>query len=298
MSTAVISIDGAPALSPMQDLRDRGGEEVEGAQLASAFAAFSSAAQSLERSYFGLGQEVCRLRKELEEERDLRRRREALAEISALLAHEIRNPLASMELFAGLLADSALANQEQGWVEQIRSGLRILSATVNNILEFHSQRPLNLVATELKGVLRSVESLLAPVAQRVRVQWISDSATEPLWILADRHRLEQVFLNLALNAFRFAAQGGVLHVRSAGSVDRAMVSFADRGPGIPADVLAKVFDARMTTRPGGPGLGLTVAKHIVEQHGGRITVTSTPGSGTCFELQFPLARALAVGVMR
>src|SRR3982751_4639497 len=107
-------------------------------QLAEAFGAFSSAAQVLERSYFGLGQEVNRLRCELEQERDLRRRREALAEVSAILAHEIRNPLGSMELFTGLLAASELPDRERQWVEQIHSGIRIISATANNILEFYS----------------------------------------------------------------------------------------------------------------------------------------------------------------
>jgi signal transduction histidine kinase len=257
--------------------------------LREAFGAFSSAAETLERSYFSLGREVCQLRKELQQERDLRRRREALAEISALLAHEIRNPLASMELFAGLLADSGLGAQEKRWVEQIRSGLRILSATVNNILEFHSQRPLELVPTELNQVLGAVESLLAPIAERVHVRWIADYAPGALWIRADRHRLQQVFLNLALNAFRFAAQGGVLTVCTRNQQATAIVSFEDKGPGIATTLLGKIFDARVSTRAGGTGLGLTVAKQIVEQHKGKIRVSSVPGVGTCFEVEFPLA---------
>ena len=259
--------------------------------LREAFGAFSSAAETLERSYFSLGWEVCHLRKELQQERDLRRRREALAEISALLAHEIRNPLASMELFAGLLADSGLGAQEKGWVEQIRSGLRILSATVNNILEFHSQRPLELVPTELNQLLGAVESLLTPIAERVHVRWIADYAPQALWIRADRHRLEQVFLNLSLNAFRFAAQGGMLTVRTRIQQPTAIVSFEDKGPGITASVLGKIFAARVSTRAGGTGLGLTVAKQIVEQHKGKIRVSSIPGTGTCFEVEFPLPPA-------
>ena len=290
-STAVIAIDGTSACQGAPGAAALADETLEGAQLASAFAAFSAAAQSLERSYFGLGQEVCRLRKELEQERDLRQRREALAEISALLAHEIRNPLASMELFAGLLADSVPGAQEKGWVAQIRSGLRILSATVNNILEFHSQRPLELMPTDLNALLRSVEQLLAPIADRVNVRQISTATAEPLWIRADRHRLQQVFLNLTLNAFRFAAQGGVLQVSTERRAGRAIVTFADKGPGIAPEVIGKIFEPRVTTRTGGTGLGLTVAKHIVEQHGGGITASSAPGEGTCFQLQFPLTRA-------
>jgi len=265
------------------------------ASLQEAFGAFSSAAETLERSYFSLGQEVCRLRGELEQERDLRRRREALAEISALLAHEIRNPLASMELFAGLLAGSTLGDRERDWVEQIRSGLRILSATVNNILEFHSQRALDLAALELNGVLRSIKSLLAPVAERVGMRWVAELAPQALWIEGDQQRLEQVFLNLGLNAFRFAAQGGVLQVRSGRDAERAWVVFADKGPGIAADVLNKIFEARVSTHPGGAGLGLAVAKRVVEQHGGKIAVSSPLGEGTSFELHFPLASPVGIG---
>jgi signal transduction histidine kinase len=259
---------------------------LEQQSLIEAFDAFSSSAQTLQNSYLALGQEVSRLRQELARERDLRRRREALAEISALLAHEIRNPLASMELFASLLADSRLGEQEAGWLQQIRSGLRILSATVNNILEYHSDHPLQLQPLEVNGVLRSLEALLAPVAQRAGVRWISQLSDAPLWVPADRHRLEQVFLNLALNAFRFAAQGGVLRVATARHEDRVWVSFEDEGPGIMPELLSHLFDPGVTTRAGGPGLGLAVVRRVVQQHGGSIEGANVPGKGTRFEMCF------------
>src|SRR5205807_4710254 len=106
---------------------------VDEQSLGEAFGAFSAAARSLQESYFSLGEEVRRLRRELEMERELRRRREALAEMSALLAHEVRNPVASLELFAGLLAEAELKAQERECVEQIQAGLRILSATAKNV---------------------------------------------------------------------------------------------------------------------------------------------------------------------
>jgi two-component system sensor histidine kinase FlrB len=263
--------------------------QTEPAVLVEAFGAFSSAARTLEQSYSSLREEVERLRKELDRERDLRQRREALAEISALLAHEIRNPLGSMELFAGLLAGSGLGEQEKDWVEQIQSGLRILSATVNNILEFHAQRPLSVANTDLHAALRSVKSLLRPMGERLGVRWVAELVQKPLFIRADRHGLEQVFLNLALNAFRFAAQGGVLQVTTGVSRAQAVVRFADRGPGIAPDVLSTIFRPGVAGGTGGPGLGLAVTKRIVEQHGGTISVESIAGKGTCFELGLPLA---------
>lgn len=263
--------------------------------LTQAFGAFSSAAEALERSYFGLGQEVNRLRRELEQERDLRRRREALAEVSAILAHEIRNPLGSLELFTGLLVTSELPEKEKHWVQQLQSGIRIVSATVNNILEFHGTGDLTLQPTELNSVFRSIEALLAPVAERAKVRWETSLNAGELLIAADRQRLEQVFLNLALNVFRFAAKGGVLRIRTGRNDKSALAWFEDEGPGIPVDVLGKIFQPGVTTRAGGTGLGLAVAKRIVELHGGRIEVGSAPGRGTTFSLQLPLIDAAAAG---
>lgn len=263
----------------------------EGPLLADAFAAFSSTAKSLESSYFGLGQEVARLRHELARERDLRMRREALAEMAAIVAHEVRNPLGSLELFAGLLADSILPAQQKEWVEQMQSGLRMLSATVNNVLEFHGPRPLEIAPVEVNGMLRSVAAFLGPVAARAGMRLWADYAPEGLWILADRARLEQVFLNLALNSFRFAAQGGVLMLKTRCEDGQVQVGFTDQGPGMTIEALEKIFDAKLPAQSDIRGLGLAVAKRIVDQHGGTIRVISPPGEGTNFHLRFPLSGA-------
>ena len=262
-------------------------------QLAEAFGAFSSAAQVLERSYFGLGQEVNRLRCELEQERDLRRRREALAEVSAILAHEIRNPLGSMELFTGLLAGSELPDRERQWVDQIHSGIRIISATANNILEFYSGGQLRREAAEVHSILRSAQALLAPVADRAGVRWECEFSSDELWIAADRRKFEQVFLNLALNVFRFAAQGEILRVTTGRENDGAVVRFEDHGPGIAPEILSRLFQPGATTRAGGTGLGLAVEKRSVELHHGTIEVASTMGHGTTFRLRLPLIKAAA-----
>ncbi len=265
-------------------------EAVDQPGLTEAFDVFSSAARSLERSYFSLGEEVRRLRNELESERDLRRRNEALAEISTLLAHEVRNPLGSVELFAQLLAESGLPEQEREWVEQIRGGVRLLSATVNNVLEFPSQTPLQLEPTEINAVVCALGKLLAPMAESAGMELRVAGCTQELRVEADRHRLEQVFLNLARNAFRFAAEGGVLWIRVLRRDRSALVEFEDRGPGLAAEDKAKVFAAGFSTRTGGAGLGLTVAKRIVEQHAGKIDIISGM-NGSTFQVRIPLAAA-------
>ena len=233
-----------------------------------------------------------RLRKELEQERELRRRREALAEMAALVAHEVRNPLGSVELFAELLAGSDLTVEKREWVTQIQAGLRILSASVNNVLQFHSPSSSTLVTTEVGRLLHSLRQLLAPLAAKAEMSLSVEEGGEQLWVLADQQRLMQVFLNIALNGFRFAAMGQRLRIGVKRVGEMGVVQFADRGPGITDEVKENIFKAGFTTRSGGLGLGMAVAKKIVEQHRGTINVTSERGKGAMFEVHLPLAKTV------
>jgi len=239
-------------------------------------------------------QDVSRL-KRVQQEHETLRRRQALAEMSTVLAHEIRNPLGSLELFAGLLAESSLAAEERAWVEHLQAGLRTMAATVNNVLQFHSQPPLGFAPVDLGQLLRWLEQFLRPLAQRARVSIQLASSPEEAWVEADRHRLEQVVLNLALNSFHFMPAGGVLHI--AGEVTpnpeaKVRLQIADTGPGIAPEILDRIFEPGFTTRRGSPGLGLAVCKTIMEQHHGTIRVASRPGGAT-FTLEFPRAGACA-----
>ncbi len=280
--------------------------------LACAFASFTEAAASLERSYVQLQAEVARLRHELEDtNRDLASsleenhrlqreheelsRRQALAEMSALLAHEIRNPLGSLELFAGLLAESDLEEDERHWVGHLQAGLRTLAATVNNVLHFHSQPSPGLAPTDLGQCLRSAHDFLRPLAQRAQVRMELSQKLDGVLVAADRHRLEQVLLNLALNGFRFMPGGGVLTIRGEVSSGRgqssAVVEISDTGPGIAVEDRERIFHPGFTTCAGSPGLGLAVCKTIMEQHGGIISVDGSAGRGATFKLEFPLSGA-------
>jgi two-component system sensor histidine kinase FlrB len=230
-------------------------------------------------------------RKRLEREYELLQRRQALAQMSAVLAHEIRNPLGSLELFAGLLAGSELAGEQREWVEHMRAGLRTLAATVNNVLHFHSGAQPEMAPLDLGPWLRSLHDFLRPLAQQAKVHVELVQGLDGVLVAADRHRLEQVLLNLALNAFRFMPGGGVLRIsgrrRWRAAKAGAEIEVADTGPGIAPENLARVFDAGFTTRPGSPGLGLAVCWIIMQQHGGTIAATSRPGRGTKFLLEFP-----------
>jgi len=242
---------------------------------------------------------VCILRnitfeKQLQKEREAARRVQALAEMATLLAHEIRNPLGSLELFAGLLADSADAHSDaRRWVDQLQAGLRALSATVNNVLAFHSLPAAELAPVDVVRLLTDTGEFLAPLARQweMRIEWIQQS--EQARILAEPHSLRQVFLNLAINAFRAMAPGGTLQLGVEAlrqcPEPTVRIEFQDQGKGILAEHLERIFEPGFTTNPGSPGLGLAVSKKIIEQHGGTITVHSVLGKGTTFTLKFPVA---------
>jgi len=244
--------------------------------------------------------------KRLDEDREQLRRQQALVEMSALLAHEIRNPLGSLELFAGLLAEANLEGESHRWIEHVQAGLRTLSATVNNVLHLHSTPPPELAVIDAGELLDWAYDFLLPLARQARVEMQLINGLHGATIPADRHRLEQVLLNLALNAFRFMADGGWLSIRGveSGSVlsagiaaDCIEIQVCDTGPGIAPQDLPRIFEAGFSTRPGSSGLGLAVCQRIVAQHGGSIEAESNSGHGASFRLRLPRYGAIAAARM-
>jgi len=234
--------------------------------------------------------------KKLEETKAQRGRDQALAEMSAILAHEIRNPLGSLELFAGLLADSGLDGERRQWVEHMQAGLRTLAATVNNVLHFHSLPRAQFSSVDAGELLDWVRNFCGPLARQSGVTLSLQNYLSGVSLPGNRHRLEQVLLNLVLNSIRAAAGGGWIEVSGrlakAGQLELAV---ADNGPGISPACLPKIFAPGFSTRSGSPGLGLAVCRKIVEQHGGVIWAESSPQRGTRICLTLPMTRAEEAG---
>jgi signal transduction histidine kinase len=231
-------------------------------------------------------------------ERESARRSHALAEVATVLAHEIRNPLGSMELFTGLLADATAHMPEtRQWVTHLQAGLRALSATVNNVLQFHSQSEGQMLPTDLDRLVSETAGFLAPVARQRGQQVQVENTAGKVTAQADPNRLKQVFFNLALNAFRAMPPGGKLTVKLQRAPQfpegLAQVDFQDEGRGVPEELLERIYDAGFTTTPGSPGLGLSVCKKVIEQHGGEIRVRSKPRHGTTFSVFLPVLGAEA-----
>ena len=226
--------------------------------------------------------------KKLQREREQVERQQALVEMSALLAHEIRNPLGSLELFAGLLAETRLEGESQRWIEHVQAGLRTLSATVNNVLHLYNTPLAEMGEIDVGELLDWAHGFLLPLAKQAQVDMQLANGLRGVSLRADRHRLEQVLLNLALNAFRFMPAGGWLGFCGADlGANGIEIAVRDTGPGIVENDVTRIFQAGFSTRPGSCGLGLAVCQKIMEQHGGTIAVESRPGSGTTFRLRLP-----------
>jgi len=231
--------------------------------------------------------------KQAEQEREASRNLVAMAEMAAVLAHEIRNPLGSLELIAGLLAsDDGISPESRQYIQHLRAGIRSLSATLNNVLRYHSLGNPPLVPVRLSEALQSCVEFVRPLAQQNGVTLLLQESLGESKIAADASGLQQIMLNLACNALRHTPAGGKITVAAKalrqGESAVAAVEFSDTGSGIPADNLPRVFDAGFSTTRQSPGLGLTICKRIVEQHHGVISVHSQPRQGTTFRMEFPI----------
>jgi PAS domain S-box-containing protein len=228
-------------------------------------------------------------RKEAELQRESSRNMLALGEMAAVLAHEIRNPLGSMELWTSVLEKKAAIGEEEKYcVEHLQAGIRSLSATVNNVLQFHGHGSTNRTRMQLRGVLQNGIAFIRPLAEQAEVKLTVNMEIDNVEIEGDPNGLQQVILNLAINAFRHTPAGGSLTISARQHGNLAIVDFADTGEGIPEQDLAKVFHPGFSGSKQRPGLGLTICQRIMQQHRSTIRVQSRACNGTRFSLEFPV----------
>jgi two-component system, NtrC family, sensor histidine kinase HydH len=222
-------------------------------------------------------------------EEQLRRadRLSALGELAAGMAHEIRNPLASIRGTAEILQDGVAADdprREFGRI-LIRETDR-LNRVVQDFLDFARPAPADHARLDLNQLVQEILNLVTFQAEKsgVRVEFLPGSV--PV-IAGDGEKLKQAFLNLALNAVQAMPQGGRLGVVTEATTGRVVLSFQDTGAGIPAAELDRIFDPFFTTRRNGTGLGLAITCRIVRSHGGTIEVDSQIGRGSAFRVYLP-----------
>jgi signal transduction histidine kinase len=222
-----------------------------------------------------------RLARDLEQQRALA----AMGEMAAVLAHEIRTPLAVLKGHAQLLlegADPALVERLGPVVSQAAR----LERLVNALLDFARPRPLRPAPASLAAVVDQACDLVAPDALERSVAVIRDAA--PLTVQADADQLLQVLVNLLLNAIQASPAGSPITVRVTGRGRQAQVDVVDSGPGVPPELGDDIFKPFVTTRAKGNGLGLAIARRIAEAHGGTLVASREPGRGARFVLTLPV----------
>lgn len=236
--------------------------------------------------------------KQLEAQTKGAERLSAMGEMAVELAHEIRNPLASIELLASLLCKELPADTDPAaWAGHIRVGVRSLNTILSNMLHFTRDLTPTCHPIDLRELIEETLSFAEPLICARGVTVMKSYAPGLPIIPADRELLKQVFLNLIFNALQAMPDSGFLEVNlghcagPAGGDDGSMleIQFKDTGMGIEPEHLGRIFDPYFTTSKTGNGLGLAVVHRIVENHRGRIQVESTVHFGTTFTIRLPLS---------
>jgi signal transduction histidine kinase len=240
-------------------------------------------------------------------ERALRERNEALEDADKIkvdfvhhVSYELRSPLTNIIGFVHLLGDPAtgpLTEKQGEYLEYITVSTNTLLALINNILDLATidagRMQLELASVDIR------ETMMA-AAEGVQDRTVSGGITLDIKapsnigsFVADKLRLRQILFNLLANALNFSPPGSTVTLRAERRLDAILFSVTDTGPGIPSDMLEKVFDWFEThslgSRYRGPGIGLSLVRSFVELHGGEVTIASGLGQGTTVTCTFPLA---------
>lgn len=224
------------------------------------------------------------------EERMVRADRFAMVgQMATGLAHEIKNPLAGLSGALELLAEDLASSPVQGEVvAEMRHQVQRLASIMESLLNFARPPPAKLEATDVHRPLEKALFLLGQQRSKVPIIIHRQLGAELPVVYADPGHLEQVFLNLGLNALQvMGTKGGSLTVRSAVRAGEVVVEFQDTGPGIPPELRPSIFTPFFTTRSNGTGLGLALSMRLVNQHGGRLEFTCPDTGGTTFTVTLP-----------
>ncbi len=220
----------------------------------------------------------------------------AVGQLAASLAHEIRNPLASISGAAGILkrghASQENADECLGILEKESQRLNKL---LTNFLDFARPRLPRYQPVDPDTLIESVASIARHSAILRDVELVIESAKNIPAVECDAEQLKQVLLNLIINAVQATEGPGTVHIRSFVLQNRLHIEIRDEGSGITRDQQEKIFDPFFTTKENGTGLGLAIAANIVEQHGGTLTGTNNPEKGMTFRLELPIHRPLKPG---
>jgi signal transduction histidine kinase len=253
--------------------------------------AYSEVTEKLQQSHERLEQTVASLREELSEKNRMLERRNrlaALGEMAAGMAHEIRNPLGGIQLYASMLAnDLEDRPQSHELAQKIGGCVRKLEGLVSRVLHYAREMRVHIVECDLADVVDDALSLAGGAIVDKLIK-ISTKGPPSLVVFADPMMLGQALLNLILNAVQASQNGGAVVVEFAIDADNGKqfrLAVEDSGPGIKAEIMDKIFDPFFTTKDEGTGLGLAIVHRVVEAHEGTISAFNREGGGARFEIR-------------
>lgn len=229
-------------------------------------------------------------RKELEEELRRSDRLRSLGELSAGVAHEIRNPLTGIATTAQVLREKLAGEDDKvEYLDVILGEIRRLDDIIRSLLHFARPAAPRPREVSMCDVVEDALTLVADTAGEAEISLRFESDVDRDRCLLDRDQIKQVVLNLAMNGIQACEPGGTVRVALRAASDPAFVrlDFEDDGCGIPPDAADRLYNPFFTTRSGGTGLGLSICRSIIESHGGRIWHESAPGEGATFHVDLP-----------
>ena len=231
--------------------------------------------------------------REIQERLYLTDRLASVGEMAAGIAHELNNPLTGVVALSQLLLESDIPAEMREDLEAISKEGRRAATIVKNLLSFARSHVMSIQTIDINAIIKEVLSLRAYEHKVNNIQVVTNLATDLPAIMADPFQMQQVFLNLVLNAEQamIESQGkGVLTVSAEKQHDAIKITFADDGPGIPPEIMNRIFDPFFTTKDvgKGTGLGLSICYGIVTNQGGRIYAQNQRGKGATFVVELPV----------
>ena len=231
--------------------------------------------------------------REMQERLYLTDRLASVGEMAAGIAHELNNPLTGVVFLSQLLLESGVPDKMKGDLEAISSEGQRAAEVVRNLLSFARSHTLSARSIEINAIIREVLKLRAYEHRVNNIEVTTLLAPNLPEIIADRFQMQQVFLNIVLNAEQAMTESsgrGNLTVTTEAFEEIIKISFTDDGPGIPRDIMNRIFDPFFTTKEvgKGTGLGLSICYGIVTNQGGRIYAQSRPGKGATFIVELPI----------
>lgn len=251
-------------------------------------------ARELEKSYAELRKKTEELFRS-EEHLERASRLSALGELKAGLAHEIGNPLGGIKGAAEILADGLdPGDQKHRFARLLLQEVARLDSVVSRFLDWVRPSEASERCSDLRQVLDAVISLCQQALKSSRLELRLELEDSLPAVTGDPKELQQVFLNLLLNAIHATPPGGWISIRARRTDDGVECQVADSGCGIPPEHVPRLFDPFFTTRPGGTGLGLAITQRILQSCRGRIDVASQPGEGAMFTVTLPIGEQTGV----